>query len=237
MLVGLTAGGWLLIRALMLAADNPPLAFGVDIPVAAAFATVWAGLVAVLLHPLRSVIARRSGPFTAAAVLVWPLGRRFRVWTMVAAPVCGLLAAGCVVLLPMTLWGDLYQGAELWLAVPFAIGLTVVGIAATWIVLRAALHGVELTSTHLIARGFFITRRYVGAQIVSINVVELKWWPSLVLSMMMNRSVEHTLQLSLEDGTEPLLFASNSHPEDVEAGAEIVRAWRAALDSAAHALP
>jgi hypothetical protein len=118
--------------------------------------------------------------------------------------------------------------ADLWLGLPIAIGLTVFGIAMIWIVLRTALHGVELTPTLLIARGYFRTCKYPRQSIVSINAVELNGWMSFLMTMLMNRDVEHALQLSLDDGTESLLLASNSHANDVELGAEIVRAWRSA---------
>jgi hypothetical protein len=100
-----------------------------------------------------------------------------------------------------------------------------------WIVMRSGLHGVELTPTHLIARGYMRTRRYPRHQIVSVNAVALTFWPSALLRMLMNRDVEHSLQLSLVDGREPLLLASNSHEVDVDAAAEIIRAWRSAFIS------
>jgi len=229
MLVGMAAGGWLIIRALLLwVVSEPDYPFGIDIPVAAAVLGLWAGTTAQLLRPPRTVLASASRPLTSARTLVWSLGRRFRFWNVLAVPVCGVLAVLAAVIIPVTLGGSPGSVADLWLGLPVAIGLSAFAIAATWIVLRAALHGVELTPTHLIARGYFRTRQYPRHAIVSINAVDLEWWPSMLLAMLLNSDVQHTLQLSLDDGSEPLLLASNSHQSDVEFGAELIRAWRSA---------
>ncbi|MGC5225414.1 hypothetical protein ACPW96_22855 [Micromonospora sp. DT81.3] len=230
MLVGMVAGGVLIVRSILVwGVEDVEYPFGIDIPIAAVVLTLWAGTAAVLLVPPRSALATRDGAKSSTA-LVWPLGKRFRVWTVVAAPVCGLLAAMAPFPIPVALGWDPEIPANLWLGLPLAIGITLFAGALIWLVLRAALHGVELTPTHLIARGYFITRRYRRREMVSINAVQLKWWPSLLLTMLLNRDVEHTLQLSLADGSEPLLLAANSREHDVRIGAEIVRAWRAADD-------
>ncbi|MFL2000577.1 PH domain-containing protein [Microbacterium sp. A1-JK] len=91
--------------------------------------------------------------------------------------------------------------------------------------LRAATHGVELTPTHLIARGYFFTRSYRRQEIVSVGAVRLTWWPSLLLNVLLNCDVEHTLRLSLIGGAHRVLLAANSHTQDVEVAVEIVRAW------------
>jgi hypothetical protein len=117
---------------------------------------------------------------------------------------------------------------DVWLALPIASLMTAFIAAFTWLVLRSLLHGVELTPTHLIAHGYFRSRRYSRLSIVSVNAVELPWWSNLLLTMFMNADVDCTLELSLDDGRQPILLASNSHERDVEIGAEIVRAWRIA---------
>ncbi len=226
MLFGMAAGGVLIIRSILVwGVEDTDYPFGIDIPIAAAVLVVWGCAAVALLTPPRSVLARRDGANESAA-LVWPLGRRFRLWTIIAAPVCGLLVAIAPFPILVALGWDPAIPANLWLGLPMAIGLALFAAALTWIVLRGALHGVEITPTHLIARGYFITRRYQRDAIVSINAVTLKWWPNLVLSTLMSREVEHTLQLSLVGGEEPMLYAANSHEHDVEIGAEMVRAWR-----------
>lgn len=232
MLVGMAAGGVLIVRSILVwgveGDENP---FAIDIPIAAAVLALWAGSVALLLMPPRSVLARTHEP-VSSPVLVWPLGKRFRFWTVIAAPVCGLLA----VLAPSTIFVALGWDSQipenLWLGLSFAVGLTLFSGALIWIVLRGVLRGVELTPTHLIARGYFVTRRFKRGEIVSIDAVELRFWPGLLLSMLMNRDVEHTLRLSLTDGSEPLLFAANSHQHEVELGARMVRGWREGLEEA-----
>ncbi len=232
MLVGMAAGGVLIVRSiLMWGVEGSEYPFGIDIPIAAAVLVLWAGAAALLLMPPRAVLAPRSGAKTSA-VLVWPLGKRFRFWNVIATPVSGLLAAIAPFPIPVALGWDPQIPANLLLGLPIAIGITMFSGALIWIVLRGALHGVELTPTHLIARGYFLTRRYKRDEIVSINAVQLKWWPSLVLTMLMNRDVEHTLQLSLYGGSEPLLFAASSHERDVEIGADMVRAWRGSVEDA-----
>jgi len=226
MLVGMAAGGLLIIRSILVwGVEDTDYPFGIDIPIAAVVLAVWGCVIAALLTPSRSVLARRDGVNESAA-LVWPLGRRFRVWMVIAAPVCGLLAAMTPFPIPVALGWDPEIPASLLIGLPFAIVLTVSSVALVWMILRGVMHGVEITPTHLVARGYFVTRRYPRDAIVSVNAVTLKWWPNLVLSTLMKSEVEHTLQLSLVGGNEPVLYAANSHEHDVEVGAEIVRAWR-----------
>lgn len=229
MLVGMAAGAVLIIRSILVwGVGSDEYQFGVDIPMSAGVLVVWVGAVALMLLPPRGVLALRSGPFDSSRLLVWPLGRRFRMWNMLAAPVCGLLAAFAPFPIATALGSSSGIPVNLWIALPFALALTLLGVGLVGLVLRSALHGVELTPTHLIARGYLWTRRYPRHEIVSINAVALKFWPSALLGMLMNRDVEYTLQLSLAGGREPLLLASNSHEADVNAGADIIRAWRSA---------
>jgi hypothetical protein len=225
MLVGMAAGWLLLVRSILVwGVDDVEYPFGADIPIAAIVLALWAGAAALLLMPPRSVLARRDG-CNDSAVLVWPLGRRFRFWTIIAVPVCGLMGVMGLFPIPVALGWDPEIPADPWPELPLAAGITIVAAALVWIVLRGALHGVELTPTHLIARGYFVTRRYRRDMIASVNAVRLRSWSNLVLSMLMDREVEHTLQLSLSDGGERVLYAANSHQHDVAIGAEIVRAW------------
>jgi hypothetical protein len=232
MLVGMAAGAVLIVRSILVwGVDNDDYQFGLDIPLSVALLILWAGAVALILLPPRGVLALRSGPFEAKRLMVWPLGRRFRMWNMLAAPVCGLLVVFVPFAIPTALGWNPGIPASPWVGLPMALGLTVAASGLVGIVMRSALHGVELTPTHLIARGYLWTRRYPRHQIVSVNAVALTFWPSALLRMLMNRDVEHSLQLSLVDGREPLLLASNSHEADVQAAAEIIRAWRSAFIS------
>jgi len=226
MLVGMAAGGLLIIRSLLVwSADPSPYRFGVDIPIAAVVLALWAGAAAILLVPPRAVLARPDGA-NASSALVWPLGRRFRFWTVIAAPLCGLLAAIAPVTIPIALGWDPEIPVNLWLGLPLSVALTAFAVALVWIVLRGAWHGVETTPTHLIARGYFVTRRFPRDAIISVSAVRLKWWPHVILSMLMNRDVDYAVQLSLSTGLEPLLYAATSQKTDVELGAEMVWAWR-----------
>lgn len=226
MFFGMAAGGVFIFRSILVwGVESSDYRFGADIPISWAVLVLWAGSVALLLKPPQSVLARPDSPDPSPA-LVWPLGRRFRLWTVVAAPFCGPLAVLALASIPVALGWDPAIPANLWLGLPVAVGLTLFTGALIWIVLRGALHGVELTPTHLIARGYFTTRRYKRQEIVSINAVQLQGWPSVLLTTLMNRDVEHTLQLSLLDGSEPILFAANSHEHDVQTGADLVGAWR-----------
>jgi len=232
MLVGMAAGAVLIIRSILVwGVGGAEYRFGVDIPMSAGVLVIWVGAVVLLLLPPRGVIALRSGPFDSSRLLVWPLGRRFRMWNMVAAPVCGILAAIATFPIATALGSSSGIPANLWIALPIALALTLLGVGLVGLVLRSALHGVELTPTHLIARGYLWTRRYPRHEIVSVNAVALKFWPSVLLWMLMNSGVEHTLQLSLAGGREPLLLASNSHEADINAAVDIIRAWRSAQAS------
>lgn len=226
MLVGMASGGLLFIRSVLVwGIDQSPYGFGIDIPIAAVVFAGWGCCVAALLHPPRPVLARRDGR-NEPRVLVWPLGRRFRFWMLIAAPMGGVAAAFAPFAVPIALSPDPENRANPWFALPAAIVATVVCAAMIWMVLRGALYGVELTRTHLIARGYFVTRTYSRDTLVSINAVTITQLPALVLSGLMNRDVGHALQLSLLSGDEPVLYAANSHLHDVELGAEMVRAWR-----------
>ncbi len=72
MLVGMAAGGWLIVRSTLVWGDNNgDDAFGIDIPIAAAVLALWAGAATLLLRPPRSVLAWQSGPFRTEPLLVW----------------------------------------------------------------------------------------------------------------------------------------------------------------------
>lgn len=117
--------------------------------------------------------------------------------------------------------------ARLLVGLPVALVAVVVGAAFVWPVARAVLVGVELTPTHLVARGYFVTRSYPRSSIMSADVREVRSWQSVVLRAAMNREVTHTLALTLEPGVERTLYAANSYEHDVDIGADTVRAWLA----------
>jgi hypothetical protein len=227
MLVGMTAAGWFSIRAILVwGTGNPAHEFGVDIPLAAAGLAAWAIATALLLLPPPSVLARLGGPFSGP-VLVWPLGRRLRAWNALAVPVCGLLAAMIVGLIPAMMSWDLTDPLTLGLGIPLSLGLITCSLALVWMALRTFWLGVELNPTHLIARGYLRTQRFPRESIISVNAADLSGQQDLLLSALLNvGSVAHALQLSLDDGSERVLFASNSWRRDVRNGADIIRSWR-----------
>ena len=192
---------------------------------------VWAAAVALLLFPPRDVLALRSSSFESSRLLVWPLGRRFRLWTMLAAPIVGLPFAMAAIAVATSLGFNSEAPYVPWVGIPISLLVAALAIGLTGLVLRGALHGVELTPTHLIARGYLWTRRYPRNAIFSVNAVELNFWPNALLHMMMNIDVDSTVQLSLSSGREPLLLASNSNEADVSAGADVIRSWRSAIAS------
>ncbi len=229
MLMGMISGGWLLIRSILVWGDvGGAYTFGIDIPIAATVLLVWAGCVVLLLIPPSSVLARQGGEVKTPA-LVWPLGRRFRVWAMAAAPICGLLGT----MIPPGIVAALGSGRDIWFALPIVIATTALGIAIIWISLRGAILGVELTPTHLIARGYFVTKTHSREDIMGVRVVSLTAWQSYLLEKVMNRVVDATAELQMHDGSKHRLFASNSHEDDLEIGAEIVRDWCDAKPDAA----
>lgn len=230
MLVGMAAGAVLITRSILVwGVDSDEHQFGPDIPISAAVLVLWVGAVVLLMLPPRGAIALRSGPFDSRR-LVWSLGRRFRVWNMIGAPLCGLLVVIAPFAIVTALGFSPGVPANLWFGLPTGVALNVLALALVVLQLRSALHGVELTPTHLVARGYFWTRRYPRLDIVSINAVELGSWSAFLVSWFSNRYVGDTVQLSLVNGKEPLRLASNSHVPEVEAGAEIIRAWRSAED-------
>lgn len=221
MLIGMIAGGWLLIRSILVwGVSGPDYPFGIDIPIAAVVVTAWATAAAILLMPPSSVLAKQGGEFRGPA-LVWPLGQRFRGWTLLAVPISGLLAG----MLPAAFAATLQAGEQLWIAVPVMITLAAFSAAFIWAVLRGAILGVELTPTHLIARGYFITKTFARDQIADTTIVSLTLWQSYLLEKFTNRIVDSTLELRMRDGSTRRLLASNSSEVDLIVGAEIVRDW------------
>lgn len=230
MLVGMAAGVVLIVRSILVwGVDGDEYPFGPDIPISAAALLLWVGAVALLMLPPRGVIALRSGPFDSRR-LVWSLGRRFRAWNMIAAPVAGLAVFFSLSAVLLAVVSVVVAPAGAWLLALGTVALAAIAIGLGVLQMRGALHGVQLTPTHLIAHGYLRTRRYPRWEIVSINAVEVKFWPSILLRALTNRDARHTIQLSLASGTEPVLLASNSHETDVEAGAEVIRAWRSAAE-------
>lgn len=232
MLVGMVAGGVLIVRSILVWGVGEDYAFGIDIPISAIVVLLWAISVTLLLRPPRAVLATRTGANPSVA-LVWPLGRRLRFWTVIATPVCGLLGAFVAPLLIQTVAIDLSDPVALWLGLPLSLGTLIAAIALIWAVMRGALHGVEITTSDLVARGYFFTRRYPRDSIIVVDAVKLRWWPSLLLSIVLNADVEHTVRLELADGSRQLILAANSSEHDVQIGVEMLRRWH--LETAAPA--
>lgn len=149
---------------------------------------------------------------------------------MFAVPVCGVLGGLLPFPIPVSLGANPEIPPNLWFGLPVSLAITALGISLIWMVLRSALVGVELTTTHVIARGYFVSRQHRCDEIASADVVPLTRWQAYLLGMATNRNVVCTLQLTMRDGTRHRLLASNSYESDVTAGAEIVRDWLSAVN-------
>lgn len=221
MLVGVIAGGWLIVRSILTwGVGGPDYPFAADIPISAVVVALWAAASMLILVPPSSVLARQ-GQDVAGPALVWPLGQRFRVWNLLAIPVTGVvgfLATGAVV-------AALQSGSNAWFAIPMTVALAAFSVALIWMVLRCMILGVEITPARLHARGYFRTTSFPREEIADVAVVPLTLWQSYLLEKVTNRVVDSTIELSLRDGSRHRLLASNSTEDDLEVGALIVREW------------
>src|SRR5690606_11932092 len=85
MLIGMAAGGVLIIRSILVwGVEDEGYSFGLDIPISGAVLVLWAAAATLLLVPLPAIRARTAIGSGWGPALVWPLGRRFRVWNVVA---------------------------------------------------------------------------------------------------------------------------------------------------------
>ena len=184
MLAGMVAGGWLAVRSILVWGVNDGSAqAALDIPFAAVILLCWVWSVVALLRPPRQVLALRGRDVTSPA-LIWPLGRTIRVWSMTSAPLTGLLASLAWAPIPLALGLLPDSSLNLWPALPLAVAITAFSVALIWMSLRSAIAGVELTPTTLIARGFFVTRRYHREQLRSATSVTLGWWQVFLFGVM-----------------------------------------------------
>lgn len=226
MAVGMAASGWFLIRAILVwGVSGREYAFGADIPLSAVVVLFWAGAMFALMMPPASVLAHPSRPVAAAPLVVWELGNRWRFWTVIAAPVCGLLGAVVPFTIPTALgWNPTIPPNLVGLLI--AVPLTVGSVLMIWLVMRSILHGVELTPSKLVAHGYFRSQRFERRQVIDVRVVEANWWVSFMFTFFLRMDVDSALRLTLADGTQHVLHASNAHANAVERGAAVIRAWR-----------
>src|SRR5690606_13033375 len=71
----------------------------------------------------------------------------------------------------------------------------------------------------------FRTQRIERDAIVAVDIVALNMWSAFVLNGLFGLDVGSSLRLTLADGTRRVIETTTSDREDVEAEADIVRAW------------
>ena len=122
------AGEILLVRILLISSSRESR-FGLDMPIEAAVLVVWGASVVVLMNPPRSVLARRVAERPSRGQ-VWSLGRRFRIWNLLSAPVAGLLIV--VLLAPLgeavSVHGPTPGTPSAFLVGPFTVADIVIGV-------------------------------------------------------------------------------------------------------------
>lgn len=227
MAAGMAASGWFLIRAILVwGVGGREYPFGADIPLSGAVVLLWSGTMFALLMPPASVLAHQSRPVADAPLVVWELGNRWRFWTVIAAPVCGLLGAFVPFAIPTALGSGPTIAPNL-VGLLIAVPLTVGSVLMIWFVMRSILHGVELTPSKLVAHGYLRSQRFERGQVLDAGVVDANRWVSLMFTVFLRMDVDSALRLTLADGTQRVLYASNAHANAVERGAAVIRAWRA----------
>ena len=221
----MAASGLLIVRAILVWGDGgDDYQFGIEMPVAFAVVLACALIVVALLFPPSEALARTTRPLSGKRSVVGGLGTEWRVWFLVAAPVCGLLVIFVPFVIPTALgWNDEIP-ADLWLGLPLGIIITVGSVAGIWTVARSLLHGVELTPSHLVARGYFRSRRFKRHEVVDVRIVDISWWANL-LFLLARMGVSSTVRITLADGSRHVLNAANSRWEDMEYGVEVIRNW------------
>lgn len=219
-LVGVCAGGWLLLRSISISAVDG-WGFGPDIPLAAVLVCLWAAGVFVLVNPPTSVVADVGVGRRPVGVLS-TLGRRFRFWNVISAPISGLL----LVFLAWPLIQALTEPKPApWmpsLIAPYGVGFVVVATFAA----RIGRWGAELTPDVLMTHGFFLDRRYARDDIRAVTSARVTGVHEWLLGMLMNRpAVEFfALRVHLLSGKTKVLFASHSTEYDIQKAARIVNA-------------
>jgi len=226
LLVAMAASGWLIVRAILVwGVSDPAYVYDVDIPIAAAVVASCAlAVVALQLSP-PSALARPGVPLTSRRAVIEGFGSEWRIWFLVSTPLCGLLGAFAPFLIPTALGLAPGVEANLWLGLPLATVLTIGSIAAIWAVARSTLHGVELTASHLIARGYFLSRRFARAEIVDVRIARVSRWAATLFTLARMPSATRALEIILGDGSRHVLNAATSSRRRMEYGVETIRSW------------
>lgn len=221
-LLGAGAGGILLVRILLISSSRE-YRFGLDIPIEAAGLVVWGASVVVLMNPPRSVLARQTAERPPRGQ-VWSLGRRFRIWNVLSAPVAGLLIV--VLLAPLgeaVISHGLTPGTpSAILVVPFTAAAPVIAV----LVARIGWWGVELRKDVLIARGLLRSRRFRRDDIEAVWPGRVSGLGGLLLGVLMNNQGDYfALNLQRRGERAKTLYASHSSHDDVLNAAQIVKRW------------
>ncbi len=212
------------MRVILISTGKPEYTFEPDIVVAVVGLLAWAGATLVLLSPPSSVLARYYGQKSLIGV-VWSLGRRFRIWNVLAVPLGGLLL-GLLAVVPIHVWTE--GTTDLWNRLIVTALFAFASAFTALFLVRLGICGVELTPTTLIARGYLLTRRYPRATVESAEPSELGILADFGLALLMNSGgTFYTVKIRLQNGRTRLLYASNSSLADVEHGARVVDAWLA----------
>lgn len=231
-LVGMAAGGWFGIRAILVwGVGGYPLE--ADVFVSAGVLVLWAAGVVLLLRPPAGARATIERPVADGRAVVWQLGRRFRGWNVIPAPVGGVLALLLTVAVLRLLGiGTTMPPPSPWLGVPLGIFMVAAALALVGIVVRAGLLGVELTETELVVRGYARTRRIPRGQVVDARPNGMSPLAELLSTWAMNRRVDSAITLSLSDGSRLSLPVTHSGYPDLAEGAAIICVWCGATTAA-----
>lgn len=221
-LLGAGAGGILLVRILLISSSRE-YRFGIDMPIEAAGLVVWGASVIVLMNPPRSVLARQATERPPRGQ-VWSLGRRFRIWNLLSAPVAGLLLV--VLLAPLgeavNLQGLTPGTPSAFLMVPFTAAALVVAV----FVARIGWWGVELREDVLIARGYLRSRRFRRDEIEAVWPGRVSGLGGCLLGVLMNNQGDYfALNLQRSGERAKTLYASHSSHHDILHAAQIVKWW------------
>lgn len=226
MLAGTAVGGYFLVRSILVwGVGGAKYPFGWDIPIAGLVLVVWAVTVFFALIPPLAAVASLSRPFGFVPVLVSPLDVRSTTQFIVAAPLLGILSAFAPFLIPTALGWNPDVAANLPLGLPMSIGMTLLMLVMIWTFTRSLRHGVALTSTTLIAYGYFRTRRFARHSIATVGLSRVGWWIALGQMVLRNYDAEGCIQLTLADESRHRLSASLTRVGNVQRGLEIIQAW------------
>ena len=227
MLVGMAAGAVLIIRSILVwGVGSDEYQFGVDIPMSAGMLVVWVG-----------------GCGADATATPEGCSRSGRALSIRRGCWCGRWADGsgcgtCSQLPSAASWprshpspsrppsgSSLGIPVNLWIALPFALALTLLGVGCWWCSSYAALCTVSnWTPTHLIAPRLSLEP---GISRGTRSCPSTPWpsssGPARCFGMLMNRDVEHTFcNYPWQAGGNRSYSPRNSHEADVNAGADMI---------------